>query len=629
MTTRFKLMPRWSKRRRCIAVVVGLGALALAAWFLLWPVAGIEPPLTPDQFAALMGCRFDPAVAEPMRTPIITAIELPKSALDAAVRGATGRDARGHIWLAVSEHSWDRTPLSAHIHELLPELDETQDHGDALGQLRRLGMARPDESQAEIRTRPIQASDGKIYFATQDRRGALFNGRKLSSWGSHLWRIDPEHPGDWEHIAAVPEGLIALGGAGRHIVALGWFGHVVYHYDIETKRLERARAGSIGGHTSSNLLCDHRGHAYVPRVEYTTDSPSRLVVTLIEFDADLREIGGSPIATDVYAPTDLQESHGITAVQYLRDRSMVFITQNGFVHRVTPRDGAPATLDAIGPLMTDSKRSVTSLLTLDGSRYIAAVANPTPGTGEPPEWLVFDLESRKVAYRVSLDSIRSRNGTVVPPGALEFFGSITRDDAGRFYLGGRAGDLPMLFQLDLGERSSGTDTPRLARAESPRLDSGTPTERVEPNPRPAEVPPPRPADEPEPAPPPVAAPFDPPASLAGPKADDPILQRFAFRRELRNLMARLGPEAGPAILVLCKREGQAVTPATRAALEEAAARLDRVGRVKLSRTRGLSEAVILQDLLAEEGRRIGSRNGPRNQNDAILNAAKFLLSVPP
>ena len=54
-----------------------------------------------------------------------------------------------------------------------------------------------------------------------DEHGEDTDSGRLPTWGSHLWRLRlADHR--WEHLLAVPEGLIAVASSGPRIVALGW-----------------------------------------------------------------------------------------------------------------------------------------------------------------------------------------------------------------------------------------------------------------------------------------------------------------------------------------------------------------------------------------------------------------------
>ena len=161
----------------------------------------------------------------------------------------------------------------------------------------------------------------------------------MPTWGSHLWRIHPEG-GDWEHLVSVPEALIAVSGAGRHIYALGYFGHMLYQYDPMTREVRSVRVGAEGGHISRNFLSDENDHVYVPRLQQLGSDPNRMGTTLVELDGRLKELAETPIRH--YTMTRQDDSHGIIGILYLADHSLVFATDQGFLIRIIPARDGPA-----------------------------------------------------------------------------------------------------------------------------------------------------------------------------------------------------------------------------------------------------------------------------------------------
>ena len=99
---------------------------------------------------------------------------------------------------------------------------------------------------------------------------------------------------EWEHLLKTKEALIAVGGGGRWVYALGYFGHVLYQFDTQTKQVQSVRVGSVGGHISRNFLVDLNGHAYVPRIRPrpTAENPKALAAELVEWDEQLQRTPG-------------------------------------------------------------------------------------------------------------------------------------------------------------------------------------------------------------------------------------------------------------------------------------------------------------------------------------------------
>lgn len=110
-------------------------------------------------------------------------------------------------------------------------------------------------------------------------------------------------------------------------------------------------------------------------------------------------------------------------------------------------------------------------------------------------------------------------------------------------------------------------------------------------------------------------------------------QRWEFHRGVQALLRERGDSAATAIWDLAIRfpfEDDPVSDqAIQAELKDRGPRLDRAARIALFRRHGLPEPVILAELVREQRRLMPSRKGPRTREEAILRAAKQLLSVPP
>ena len=71
--------------------------------------------------------------------------------------------------------------------------------------------------QMKIHSKPVQANDGFLYFASMDEYGEKEDGTRLPFYGSNLWRIRANvskniiAETEWEHLLALPEGIIATG----------------------------------------------------------------------------------------------------------------------------------------------------------------------------------------------------------------------------------------------------------------------------------------------------------------------------------------------------------------------------------------------------------------------------------
>ncbi len=389
-----------------------------------------EPRTVADRY----GTVFAQHPVNPELVPQAYEIRVPDFAGADAIWGATGRDDRGHMWFGVSAANVE-TP-SAHLFEYIPEVGRTIDRGNVVTELKRCGVYRHGEGQMIIQSKIIQSGDGYLYFASMDEEGETDDGGRLPCWGSHLWRLVPRNA-KWEHLAAVPEGLIAVTGTGRWIYALGLFDHVLYQYDTHLAELRSVRVGSVHGHVSRNLLSDLRGHVYVPRLRVHAGAESRgersiplqqIGVTLVEFDSDLQEVAETPLKH--YIDKNLRATHGIVGFTGLADESIVFTTSLGFLYRIIPGTEGPADVKPLGWFHPNGTAYSPSLFTFAGERYVTGVARRN---GHAWEWVTHDLDTGLATARPA-DFAREN-----PPGrkSLLLYGSATRDRSGDFYIAGR------------------------------------------------------------------------------------------------------------------------------------------------------------------------------------------------
>ena len=401
----------------------------------------------PRTVADRWGTLFLPLPGDLQLAPQGSEISVPDFAGSYAVWGATGRDDRGHIWFGVSAEGVEIP--SAHLFEYIPDSGQTIDQGSVVTELKRCGVYRRGEGQMKIHSKIVQADDGYLYFASMDEQGEKDDGSVLPQWGSHFWRLRPQEA-KWEHLAAVPEGLIAVAGTGRWIYALGLFDHVLYQYDTQQSSLRSARIGSVGGHVSRNFLSDLRGHVYVPRLKQNEVPPEgrkpkrsqQVVVTLVELDTDLQEVSSTPL--EHYVDNNVWNDHGIVSFIGLADESLVFTTSVGFLYRIVPGTNGPAAVEPLGWFHPDGTAYSPSLFTLTGEQYIAGLARRT---GRPWEWVVHDLESgisTASPADFAQEQPKVRND-------LLLYGSATRDQFGDFYIAGRyvqaGAQRPILLRL--------------------------------------------------------------------------------------------------------------------------------------------------------------------------------------
>ena len=365
-----------------------------------------------------------------LRPPRLRVIELPDFSGANAIWGATGSDARGSIWAGISAVGGAN---SAHLVEYDPTTARLRDRGDVLSELARLGLRQPEDAQNKIHTRLIQANDGWLYFASTDETGET--DQAPSRWGSHLWRLRPGE-GRWDHVLAVPEGLIALAGQGRWLFALGLWNHVLYGYDTTTRQIRRTEVGAPPGHMSRNLVVDRAGHAYVPRV---TIGGAGLDAVLVEYSPRLEIVGETPLA--YYADSaNPAASAGIVAFAELADGALIIATSIGYLYRISPREGG-ASVVPLGWLHPGGSAYTPSLFTWDGAHHLAGLARLANGDWA---WVVYDLSARLGVAQPFPSGETER--------PLLLYGSMTRDNQGRFYIAGRRrrGETrqPVLLQVD-------------------------------------------------------------------------------------------------------------------------------------------------------------------------------------
>lgn len=401
-----------------------------------------EGGITRRAVLAALPFSFTVPPSDPYRPPRVRQIALPEFPGRHAVWGATGQDRVGRVWVGVSAEGGDKSGrlfrYDASSRRMLPM-------GDVLTALRRLGPRPDGESQIKLHTRITEAADGWLYFASTDEEGEAEDGSAPPRWGSHLWRIRPEG-GAWEHLAEVPEGLTCTTATGRTVWALGLWGHVLYRWDTQLRRLGRVVVGSVPGHMSRNIIADERGHVFIPRV---TLEAGNLVAELVEFEPNImREVARTRL--DRYAEGKSPAgAHGITGVLTMVDRSMIIATSIGYLYRIIPGNtpGQPSTVRPLGYLHPEGPTYVPSLFTWDGRRFLMGLARRQKAdwTTETWDWVVHDLTTATSRPQPFPHGI-------APVPLL--YGSQTRDADGRFYLGGRrrAGDdrLPVLLQVETG-----------------------------------------------------------------------------------------------------------------------------------------------------------------------------------
>jgi VanZ family protein len=385
---------------------------------------------------------------DPDKTAVrVSRIMLPDFDGANAIWGSSGRDDRGRIWFGVSAAKAPRA--SARLMQFDPGSQRVQEIGSVVSELRRLGLQRPDDAQSKIHSRIVQAADGFLYFTSMDEQGEADDGSSLPTYGSHLWRVHSDRP-QFQHLASVPEGLIAIAASGRYIYSLGLFDHVLYQFDTQTSELRQTSVGSVGGHISRNFVADGRGHAYVPRLkcserqgEFPPGGPlatsAGVSVTLVEYDESLKECAEWPL--EHYLTDSRWTSHGITAHCQLSNGSILFVTSVGYLYRIDPGiDSTPGNLSPLGWVHPEGSAYTASMFCTDGSRQLLCISKNQENTYD---YVCYDLETRsRSAFPLELPS---NIGTTT---AL-LYGSMTRDNSGAFYFVGTEYGHPLLLRAEL------------------------------------------------------------------------------------------------------------------------------------------------------------------------------------
>lgn len=407
------------------------GLALLTAFVLLDQASAADPARKPATYEERAGLLVTPITALPSEAPATKELTPPAFRDANAVWGSTGRGLDGHIWYGVSASA---SRMSAHLMEYDPETDTWKDWGGVLDRLREANVLRQGEGQIKIHSRIVTAEDGWIYFASTDEDGEVEDGSAPPQWGGHLWRLDPDS-GVWQHLITTTQGLVALSGVGRYVYVLGYWGHVLIQFDTVAGTFKGVSVGSVRGHVSRNFVSDANGHAYVPRV---AQSGNKITAALVEYDAGLREVAATPLEYYVRQGS-INENHGITGLAYFSDGRLAFSTHRGHVYLIEPRADGPAKVTALGWFHPSGERYAPSLFAVDGKRFLAGVTQ----RGQRFEWVTFDTQTKKsVAYPVDTKGHKD----------VLLYGSMARDNAGRFYLGGwasngKGGQRPLLLQV--------------------------------------------------------------------------------------------------------------------------------------------------------------------------------------
>jgi hypothetical protein len=368
-------------------------------------------------FENQVGTRFSEVRSFDFKPPEVRDISLEYASGGNAIWGAIGRSDHGKLYLGASTHAGkDGT---AFLYQYDPLNSTLTPEGDVLGQLQRLGRYKPGMGQNKLHSKFYQADDDYLYFSSFDEQGE--DTGVNPTWGGHLWR-KKEDDKNWEHILATREALIAVNLAGNYVYSLGYWDHVLYQFDTQSDEVKRVVVGSVPNHVSRNFLVDPQGHAYVPKV--ILDSSGTIQAQLNEYDTRLELIGS--YAMPSYKGKNMAAHHGIIGYTSMASGNILFTTSDGGLYELNVFSKSGDKLSYLGMMHPDGGAYIPSLFPLDGNNLIAGVGR-VPGK-KGYEWIIYELRTRfSVAYKMDTSFLKD----------TLLYGTLTRDDAGNFYLVGR------------------------------------------------------------------------------------------------------------------------------------------------------------------------------------------------
>ncbi|MCX2981324.1 hypothetical protein EYC98_10655 [Halieaceae bacterium IMCC14734] len=408
---------------------------------VLFSIVGCEQETPEDMyisqrtFEEQVGTRFTLPKSYIFTAPFVENIELNFPASAEAIWGAVGRDDNGNIYLGASSHAGENE--TAFLAQYKPSSNSLVQQSDTVTELKRLGLHRPGMGQNKLHSKFYQADDGYLYFASFDEQGESSDVNP--TWGGHLWRKRPEDT-SWEHILAADEALIAINLYRNYVYALGYWGHVLYQFNIYTEQVERIVVGSVTGHISRNFLVDPKGHAYVPYVTIDTDDIPTAVLN--EYDVNLNLVGAYPMPS--YRAMSMDSHHGIIGYTSMKNGDLIFTTSDGGLYYLDVFANTKDKLTYRGRIHTKGGAYIPSLFPLDGSNYVAII-------GRAPRSQNYDL----IIFEMATDlNKKIELGLSDAKGTL-LYGTSTKDDFGNMYLVGRGHDektgnmVPILLSISL------------------------------------------------------------------------------------------------------------------------------------------------------------------------------------
>lgn len=399
------------------------------------PIPESEQTFTTRTIEEQLGTVFSPIKDAHFKAPTVTQLPLNFVNNGAALWGATGKDDQGRIYFGVS--SYYQYDNNSFLYQFDPKTNETVFQGDTITQLKKAGLYSPGVSQNKLHSKFYQADDGYLYFASFDENGESVSKEILPTHGGHLWRKKPDST-EWEHLLATNEALIALNTDGRYVYALGYWGHVLYQYDILTRRFNRMSIGSKKGHISRNFLIAPNGHVFIPQIIELADE--QYATELLELDNKLNAVTTHTI--EHYFSDKKYVDHGIVGYANTRKGHIFFNTGAGALYKLELQENRSYQLQ-FKRFWADQDTSAVympSLFTLDGDSFIVGMGK---AYGEDLySWFIYE-ESTDTSVNYQLDDIVS---------SKLLYGSVTKDHKGNMYVVGvdrsdRQKHRPIVLQL--------------------------------------------------------------------------------------------------------------------------------------------------------------------------------------
>ncbi|MEC9260010.1 MAG: hypothetical protein VYD53_01580 [Pseudomonadota bacterium] len=357
---------------------------------------------------------YQPVDERHFKKPRVEPVILPDIGRTDVSWGAVGSDSEGNIYVGLAES--EDAPRSAYLVKINAAGQATV-MGDVVSELKRAGIAPASVSQGKIHSQIVAANDGYLYFSSFDEAGETEV--RLPDYGGHLWRLNTLS-GQWQHLLATPEALIAVNTDGRYVYALGYWGHVLYQFDTQSAKVNKTEVGSIPGHVSRQFLVDGKGHVYVPKLSQSgiNEEPSAM---LVEFDQNLNPVTEYPLPD--YSSEDMTRYRGIVAYTNMRNGDVYFTLGQGYLLQVQAAESGAEKLINHGLFNPAGEANIPSLFTVDGEQFVMGVSRRS---GADSEWLIYEKISGATV-----------NYAMPELNDFLFFGTEAKDAVGNFYLVGR------------------------------------------------------------------------------------------------------------------------------------------------------------------------------------------------